>query len=146
VWELGLVLWVLTGWQFTLAEYLGGILTIALMVVLLRVFVPHRLEEQARAHAQRADTGHQHHTAAEQLDWHQRLTSMRAWSDVAHNFRGDWQMLWKEITAGFLLAGCIAQLGDDFFNGPRSDRLHPVHCDRHRRGETSTAAAATSAR
>jgi uncharacterized protein len=117
VWELGLVLWVLIGWQFTLAEYIGGILMIGLMVLLLRVFVPQRLEEQARAHAQQADTGHQHHTAAEQLDWRQRLTSIRAWSDVAHNFRGDWQMLWKEITVGFFLAGFIAQLGDDFFNG-----------------------------
>src|SRR4051795_12389420 len=26
-------------------------------------------------------------------------------------------MLWKEITVGFLLAGFVAQLGDDFFNG-----------------------------
>lgn len=47
----------------------------------------------------------------------ERLTSAGAWSDVAHNFRGDWQMLWKEITLGFLLAGFIALLGDDFFNG-----------------------------
>ena len=38
-----------------------------------------------------------------------------AWSDVAHNFRGDWQMLWKEITIGFLLAGFVAQLGNGFF-------------------------------
>jgi hypothetical protein len=45
------------------------------------------------------------------------VTSADAWSDVAHNFRGDWQMLWKEITIGFLLAGFIALLGDDFFNG-----------------------------
>jgi YHS domain-containing protein len=36
---------------------------------------------------------------------------------VAHNFRGDWQMLWKEITAGFLIAGFIAQLGNGFFGG-----------------------------
>jgi YHS domain-containing protein len=36
---------------------------------------------------------------------------------VAHNFRGDWRMLWKEITIGFLLAGFVALLGDDFFNG-----------------------------
>ena len=38
VWELGLVLWVLIGWQFTLAEYVGGLVMIALMAVLLRVF------------------------------------------------------------------------------------------------------------
>ncbi len=115
VWELGLVLWVLIGWQFTLAEYLGGLVMIVLMTVLLRLFVSRSLEQEARAHAQQADTGHQHHTASEQLRWRQRLTSARAWSDVAHNFRGDWQMLWKEITIGFLLAGFIAQLGNGFF-------------------------------
>ena len=115
VWELGLVLWVLIGWQFTLAEYVGGIVMIVLMTVLLRLFVSPQLEEQARAHVQAADTGHQHHMAGEQLPWRQRLLSARAWSDVAHNFRGDWQMLWNEITIGFLLAGFIAQLGNGFF-------------------------------
>jgi uncharacterized membrane protein YraQ (UPF0718 family) len=105
VWELGLVLWVLIGWQFTLAEYVGGIVMIALMAVALRVFVPRRCEEQARAHAQEADAGHVHGSGAGD------------WVAVAHNFRGDWRMLWKEIAIGFLLAGFVAQLGDDFFNG-----------------------------
>ncbi|MHB8532693.1 MAG: permease [Solirubrobacteraceae bacterium] len=117
VWELGLVLWVLIGWQFTLAEYVGGLVMIVLMAALLRMFVSPRLEAQAREHAQRADTAHQHHMAGEGLSWRQRLTSSSAWSDVAHNFRGDWQMLYKEITIGFLLAGFIAQLGNGFFNG-----------------------------
>jgi uncharacterized protein len=115
VWELGLVLWVLIGWQFTLAEYVGGIVMIVLMTLLLRRFVSRRLEQQAREHAQQADSGHQHHPSSTQLAWRERLTSMRAWSDVAHNFRGDWQMLWKEITLGFLLAGFVAQLGNGFF-------------------------------
>ncbi|HXR30215.1 MAG TPA: permease [Solirubrobacterales bacterium] len=118
VWELGLVLWVLLGWQFTLAEYVGGIVMIALMAALLRFFVSPKLEEAARRHAQAADTGHHHHMAgSEQLSWRERLTRADAWSDVAHNFRGDWQMLWKEILIGFLLAGFIGLLGDDFFNG-----------------------------
>ena len=47
----------------------------------------------------------------------QRLTSVSAWSDVAHNFRNDWTMLWKEITLGFVLAGFIGQLPNSFFNG-----------------------------
>jgi len=115
VWELGLVLWVLIGWQFTLAEYVGGIVMIVLMTVLLRLFVSRRLEADAREHALQAETGHQHHAAGEQLSWRERLTTVRSWSDVAHNFRGDWQMLWKEITIGFLLAGFIAQLGNGFF-------------------------------
>jgi hypothetical protein len=115
VWELGLVLWVLIGWQFTLAEYVGGIVMIVLMTVLLRLFVSPRLEQQAREHAREADTGHQHHMAGGRLSWRERLTSTRAWSDVAHNFRGDWKMLWKEITIGFLLAGFVAQFGNGFF-------------------------------
>jgi uncharacterized membrane protein YraQ (UPF0718 family)/YHS domain-containing protein len=118
VWELGLVLWVLLGWQFTLAEYLGGIVMIGLMWALLRLFVSEQVEERARQHAQQAETGHHHHPAGEmELPWRRRLTSVSAWSDVAHNFRGDWQMLWKEITTGFLLAGFIALLGNDFFDG-----------------------------
>ena len=117
VWELGLVLWVLIGWQFTLAEYLGGLLMIALMAVLLRAFVSPRLEAHAREHAQRADTGHRHHTTGEPMGWRERLTSRAAWSDVAHNFRGDWRMLHREIAAGFLLAGFVAQLGNGFLGG-----------------------------
>jgi uncharacterized membrane protein YraQ (UPF0718 family)/YHS domain-containing protein len=118
VWELGLVLWILIGWQFTLAEYVGGIVMIVLMWGMLRLFVPRRLEEDAREHARHATAGHQHYSVgAEGMSWRERLTSLSAWSDVAHNFRGDWQMLWKEITTGFLLAGFIALLGDDFFNG-----------------------------
>ena len=59
-----------------------------------------------------------HHAAGvEGMAWRQRLTSLEAWTDVAHNFRGDWRMLWKEIAIGFLLAGFIGLLGDDFFNG-----------------------------
>ncbi len=55
--------------------------------------------------------------AGEAMSWRERLGSSSAWSDVAHNFRGDWQMLYKEIATGFLLAGFVAQLGDGFFNG-----------------------------
>jgi YHS domain-containing protein len=81
------------------------------------VFISRQLEERAREHAQKAATGHQHHTAAEQMPVRQRVTSVESWSDVAHNFRHDWGMLWKEISIGFLLAGFIGLLGNDFFNG-----------------------------
>jgi len=116
VWELGLVLWVLIGWQFTLGEYIGGILMILLMSLLLRAFVSRSLEEKAREHARRSAARHEHHSAGSDRPFRARLTSVEAWSDVAYNFRTDWQMLWKEITIGFLLAGFIALLGDDFFN------------------------------
>jgi len=44
------------------------------------------------------------------------MRSAEAWSDVAHNFRGDWQMLWKEIGAGFVLAGFVGLLPMETFN------------------------------
>src|SRR5690349_5668518 len=50
VWELGLVLWVLIGWQFTLAEFVGGVVLIILMAILLRRFVSLKVEERAREH------------------------------------------------------------------------------------------------
>jgi hypothetical protein len=90
---------------------------IVLMAVALRWFVSVRLEERARRHAQQADAGHLHRAAGSPMGWRERLTSASAWTDVAQNFRGDWRMLWKEITVGFLLAGFIGLLGNDFFNG-----------------------------
>jgi len=113
VFELGIVLWIFIGWEFTAAELVGGILLIALMWLGIRLLVSRGQEEEARKHAVAASTGHEHHSAGGAS----RLFSLEAWSDVAHNFRGDAQMLWKEITAGFLIAGFIALLPMDFFNG-----------------------------
>jgi uncharacterized membrane protein YraQ (UPF0718 family) len=116
VWELGLVLWVLIGWQFTLAEYIGGIVMIGLIALILRVFVPRAEEERARRHAQRVGAEHEHGGDSPSGGWRERATSLAGWTEVAWNFRMDGQMLWKEITIGFLLAGFIGLLGDDFFN------------------------------
>jgi YHS domain-containing protein/uncharacterized membrane protein YraQ (UPF0718 family) len=112
VFELGIVMWIFLGWRFTLAEFLGGILLIAFMWLGIRLFVTRALEEQARVHAQAAQAGHQHVSA----ESGPKLFSLQAWSDVAHNFRGDWEMLWKEIVGGFVIAGFIALLPLDFFN------------------------------
>ncbi len=129
VWELGLVLWVLMGWQFTLAEFVGGIVMIALMAVLLRRFVSPTLEKRARKHAEEAageggghdhgahDHGsHDHGGSGEARPLRESVRSAEAWREVAGNFRMDWEMLWKEIAIGFVLAGFIGLLGDDFFN------------------------------
>jgi uncharacterized protein len=90
---------------------------IGLMWGLLRLFVSKSLEEEARAHAQAASTGHQHASAGSGgMSFRDRLTSVRAWSDVAHNFRGDWQMLYKEILIGFLLAGFAALLPESVWH------------------------------
>ena len=122
--ELGIVIWLLLGWQFTLAELIGGLVLIVLMTALLRLFVSKRLEQRARVHADEApEVGHDHHHhhdhhhgADESMSLHRRLRSASAWTEVAGNFRMDWSMVWKEIVVGFLLAGFIAQLPNSFFN------------------------------
>jgi len=114
--ELGAVIWVLLGWQFTLAEFVGGLVLIGVMSLLLRLFVSKRLEVQARSHAQQADSGHQHHSAGASLSLRERLISASAWSDVAHNFRNDWSMVYREILLGFFLAGFIGLLPNSFFS------------------------------
>jgi uncharacterized membrane protein YraQ (UPF0718 family) len=108
VFELGIVLWIFLGPEFTAAEFAGGLVLILLMWAAVHLFVSRGDEERAREHASAAGTGHEHTTASAARSWRERIVSVEAWSDVAYNFRGDWQMLWKEITAGFLIAGCVA--------------------------------------
>jgi uncharacterized membrane protein YraQ (UPF0718 family)/YHS domain-containing protein len=118
VFELGLVLWLFLGWRFTLAEFVGGLVLIGLTWLALSHLVSPEREEEIRKHAQAAEPGHIHHSAiTEQLPLRRKLVSAQAWSDVAHNFRSDWEMLWKEIAAGFLIAGYISTLPVGFFNG-----------------------------
>lgn len=114
--ELGIVIWILLGWQFALAELIGGLLLIAIMAVLLRAFVSPRLERRARERARSVEDDHQHRSAGARMALRERLTSVAAWSDVAHNFRNDWSMVYREIATGFVLAGFVGLLGDDFFN------------------------------
>jgi uncharacterized protein len=116
VFELGIVIWIFLGWEFTLAEFVGGLVLILLMWIAVRAFVSRRLEEDARAHALAAEAGHVHPSASSSLPWRRRLVSVDAWTDVAFNVRGDVEMLWKEILAGFTIAGFVALLPMDFFN------------------------------
>jgi uncharacterized protein len=116
VFELGIVLWLFIGWRFTLAEFAGGLILIVLMWIALHLLVSRDREEELRARAAEADAGHVHPTAASELPLRRKIVSLQAWSDVAHNFRGDCQMLWKEIGIGFVVAGYVSLLPSRFFD------------------------------
>src|SRR4051794_16707985 len=105
VFELGIAIWVLLGWRFTVAELVGGLVLIVCMWVLVRLLVRRRDEEEARAHAQEAQPGHEHPAG----DGGKLLA-------IAGTFRSDVAMLWKEITAGFLVAGFVALLPQRVFD------------------------------
>jgi hypothetical protein len=103
VFELGIVLWLFVGWRFTLAELVGGLILIGVMWLALRALVSREREEAVREEVARAEAGHVHPTAS-------------GLAAVARNFRHDWQMLWKEIVAGFLIAGYVSLLPGGVFN------------------------------
>jgi len=112
VFEIGIVIWVFIGWQFTAAEFAGGLILILLMWVAVVLLVSGQEEEQARQHALAAETGHLHLHSVGRIS----VLSVAAWQDVARNFMHDWKMLWKEIVGGFLIAGFLALLPLRVFN------------------------------
>jgi uncharacterized protein len=112
--ELGAILWLLMGWQFVLAEVIGAFVLIGLMWLLMSIFLPKTLEEEARRHAESAteECGHQHHHSPSATAATHGTTGEGGgrWTRLANAFWMDWQMLWKEIIGGFLIAGFIAAL------------------------------------
>src|SRR3954447_3525193 len=80
VFELGIVMWIFLGWEFTLAELIGGLILIALMWGGIRLVVTRRLENEARAHAELAQAGHMHDSAgSEGVSLGRRLGSTEDW-------------------------------------------------------------------
>ncbi len=110
--ELGILLAVLMGWQFTLAEFTGGPLMIGLLVLLFRAFLRPPLVEAARRQAERGVQGRMEGHAAMDMSVHQGTLWQRANSDegrtaISHFFVMDWASLWLDIAGGLLIAGCL---------------------------------------
>src|SRR6266581_793724 len=55
--ELGIIMVLLLGWQFTLAEFVGGLLMVAILAILFRRFLTARLVAEARVQAERGLVG-----------------------------------------------------------------------------------------
>ena len=106
--ELGAVLWLLMGWQFVLAEIAGAFVLIGVMWLLMSIFFSRELEESAREHATSKDDDCAHHDHAHHHP--SNLGKATKWSALANAFWADWLMLWKELLAGFLIAGFLAAL------------------------------------
>ncbi len=107
--ELGIILYLLMGWQFAAAEWAGGVVLIVIMSILVRLTYPARLIEYARRHAADAYSGHEHSMTLTRDDgfW-QRLAGREARIAVSRSFFMDWSMLWKDLLAGFVIAGFLS--------------------------------------
>jgi uncharacterized membrane protein YraQ (UPF0718 family) len=110
--ELGVILGLLMGWQFVLAEFVGGLLMIAILAVLFRLFLRDRLVEEARRQAERGLLGSMEGHATMDMSVAggsvlARLTSARGFTAVSHYFVMDWAAVWKDIVGGLLIAGAL---------------------------------------
>jgi uncharacterized membrane protein YraQ (UPF0718 family) len=106
--ELGVILYLLMGWQFALAEWVGGVVLVAIMAGLVKLTYPKKLVEDARVHVENA-TGHDHaDEVAEGTNLWRKLRNPRTKVLVAQNVAMDWSMLRNDLILGFLIAGFIA--------------------------------------
>jgi uncharacterized membrane protein YraQ (UPF0718 family) len=111
--ELGIVMAVLLGWQFTLAEFVGGPLMIVILALIFRRFLTRRLVAEAQEQADRGLLGSMEGHAEMDMSvtggtiW-ERLRSPKGFTAVANYFVMDWAAIWKDIIGGLLIAGALA--------------------------------------
>ncbi len=141
--ELGLVMWILLGWQFVLADYVAGLVLIGLLAAIFKYVVPGRWFEDAREHLRSTEgvrdpscgmevdpsdedvlaletdggteyfcsescrTTYREERRQADATWRDRLLTRDGWRLASKNALGEWDMLWTDIVAGFLIAGLI---------------------------------------
>ena len=113
VFELGLVLLVLLGWQFLTAELAGGVLMIAILAVTFKWTLRKRMVERAREQAERGLRGRMEGHGEMDMSltggpFLRRLFTPQAFTSVAHSFYMDLASLWQDLLLGFLIAGALA--------------------------------------
>jgi uncharacterized membrane protein YraQ (UPF0718 family) len=111
--ELGIIMALLMGWQFTAAEFVGGPIMIVLLAVLFRLFVRKRLIEQALEQAEKGVAGSMEGHAVMDMSvqsegpFTTRLLSSEGFTAVAHVFVMEWAAILRDLVIGLLIAGAI---------------------------------------
>ena len=111
--ELGIILALLIGWQFTAAEFLGGILMVFILAFLFRLFLRPALVREAKEQAEKGIKGVMEGHAGMDMAvtegslW-QRLTSKEGLTAISHYFVMDVVSVWKDVVLGLLIAGALS--------------------------------------
>jgi uncharacterized membrane protein YraQ (UPF0718 family) len=112
--EFGVILALLMGWQFTLAEFTGGPVMIVVMAVLFRLTLRERLLREAREQADRGIAGSMEGHAAMDMSiqrpgsFASRLFSRDGYTSVAHVFVMEWASILRDLVIGLFATGAIA--------------------------------------
>ena len=114
VFELGLVLLILLGWQFVAAEFAGGLLMAVILWILFKVTLRQRMVDAAKRQAERGVFGSTHEAHGE-MDvsitdgpFLSRIFSPRGFTAISHSFYMDLNALYVDLGLGFLIAGALA--------------------------------------
>ncbi|MEA2841626.1 MAG: uncharacterized protein QOF41_2956 [Methylobacteriaceae bacterium] len=118
--ELGIVMVVLLGWRFALAEFVGGPIMILILVLILRRVMTHERVEDARRHAEQGVAGRMEGHAAMDMSVpgatiRERLFSSEGFTAVSHYYVMDWASVWLDIVIGLVAAGLIGALVPESF-------------------------------
>jgi uncharacterized protein len=112
--ELAIIMLVFLGWQFTLAEFVGAPIMVALLVVLFRLFLTRDLLDEAKKQAEKGIAGRMEGHAEMDMSvggdgtlW-QRITSAQGFTAISHYFVMDWASVWMDIAGGLLISGALA--------------------------------------
>jgi uncharacterized membrane protein YraQ (UPF0718 family) len=120
--ELGIILWMLMGWQFALAEWIGGIVLIAIMSFIVKLSYPKNIVKAARgkkgqtpmsccADEHSGHSGHEEHNhstmAVAETSFGNKMGNPEIRKKIAGNYFMEWSMLWKDLVIGLLIAGLI---------------------------------------
>ena len=103
--ELGIVLWILIGWQFALAEFVGGAIMILLLWLILPRVIPAPLASKARG-VRYLDMA----TDVVNTPWRAKLRKRTSWKSAAGHTIGDFTMMRFELIIGFVVAGLVSAL------------------------------------
>ena len=97
--ELGLVIWILIGWQFAAAEFVGGVVMITLLALLIPRLIPTQMiASVTQSSMEVEDTGEM------------GVASKANIRDAAGYTIGDFTMLRTELVIGFIVAGLASTL------------------------------------
>jgi uncharacterized membrane protein YraQ (UPF0718 family) len=129
--ELGIVMIVLLGWRFALAEFIGGPIMIVILVVLLRRVMTRERIDEARQHAEEGVAGRMEGHAAMDMSvpgatFRERLFSKEGFTAISHYYVMDWASVWLDIVIGLVAAGLISALVPESFWSAFFLANHPV--------------------
>lgn len=112
--DLGIVIFLLLGWHFVAAEFIGSIVMVIALAVLFRLFLKPKLVQRARAQAEKGVKGVMEGHAGMDMSvtgegsiW-KRMISSKGTTAISHYYVMDWVSVWIDIALGLLIAGFLA--------------------------------------